>query len=67
MEGRSGTENLLVPKEEEEEEFLDALHIARTNVDLPVATEVAIFLLHFLSYFESNPKTSVKPTIKSER
>ena len=44
LDGRNGTENLLgAEKEEEEEEFFDALHKAYTSLDLP-ATEAAIFL-----------------------
>jgi hypothetical protein len=62
LDGRNGTENLLV--DGKEEEFFDALHKAGISLDLP-ATEAAIFSF-FLAQprVESNPKTSAKPTTR---
>lgn len=55
LDGRNGTENLLVA--EKEEEFFDALHKACTRLDLP-ATEAAIFLSFLLSLA---PNRTLKP------
>ena len=63
--GGSGNENLLVA-EEEGEEFVDTLHIARNTVDLP-ATEVAI-LIFSLSPFPLTPFGScLLKRVKGER
>jgi hypothetical protein len=69
LDGRNGTENLLgAEKEEEEEEFFDALHKAYTSLDLP-ATEAAIFLSFLLS-LESNrtlkPLQNPPPDVPAE-